>query len=181
MVDLRVDIGLVLAPTRDSATLSTDLCAADLVCLLPAGHDLAQLDVVRPRDLEGLPLITYSRIQPIGELIEAEFERSGSRRMLGIEITQSAAACAMVNAGAGVALVDAFALIATQYPNIVVRPFRPRIAVRGRLLQARMRPLSRLGSVFVTDLETVIRERLGDDPAFQLEDRSPSGPSHPFH
>jgi hypothetical protein len=64
------------------------------------------------------------------------------------------AACYLVGAGAGVALVDPLS-IAQTVPDLVQRPFRPRVAIHPRIVRSRHQPLSRLAASFMDDLRAV--------------------------
>jgi DNA-binding transcriptional LysR family regulator len=71
-------------------------------------------------------------------------------------VTQSWTACALVQAGSGVAVVDGFALLGGMFADLVARPLRPQVRIAGRLLQPRHRPMSRLASAFMTEFEKVV-------------------------
>jgi DNA-binding transcriptional LysR family regulator len=156
VADRRVDLGFVLIPTRDSATVAVDLCAADLVCVIPKTHALAALKSVRLRDLHDVPLITFARRLPLGALIASAFERARVRPQIAVEVTQSATAFALVKAGAGIAIMDSFALLDGLPPNLITRPIQPAVRVVARQLSARDRPQSLLASAFVKDVVAII-------------------------
>ncbi|HEY1413595.1 MAG TPA: LysR substrate-binding domain-containing protein, partial [Rhodopila sp.] len=100
VADHRVDLGLVLTPVEDGHTAARDICSAALVCVMPRGHALAGREFVGPGDLEAVPLISFSRQQPIGALIEDAFRAASVRRAMAVEVTQSWTACALVQSGA---------------------------------------------------------------------------------
>jgi DNA-binding transcriptional LysR family regulator len=160
VVDHRADLGLVLLTGDESAAATHDLCAADLVCLLPHGHPLTAREVVTPAHLAEERLISYSSRQPIGALMDVAFEKFSLRRVVAVEITQSVTACALVATGTGIAVVDGYALLGDMFPNLIVRPFQPRVRIVARLLQAQHRPLSRIGTTFVGDLRTIVNEHI---------------------
>ncbi len=156
----RAELGLVLIPAEDSATLARDLCAGDLVCIVPQKHPLAARKTVAPADLLAWPLISFGASLPIGALIDDAFEHQGLRRAITIEVTQSATASALVRAGAGVAVLDSFSLSEGAGPGVVVLPFTPSVRIRAKLLSGRHRPLSRLARNFVAVLETIVAEHV---------------------
>jgi DNA-binding transcriptional LysR family regulator len=156
VADRRVDLGYVLIPTRDSATVATDLCAADLVCVLPKTHALAASKAVRLRDLNDLPLIAFARRLPLGAVIAGAFERARVKPQTAVEVTQSATAFALVKAGAGIAIMDSFALLEGLPPNLVARPVQPSVRVVARQLSARHRPQSLLADAFAKDVAAII-------------------------
>jgi DNA-binding transcriptional LysR family regulator len=160
VAERKVDLGLALGPAEDSATVACDFCTADLLCVVPDGHPLARLDAVGPEDLRRYPLISFSRDRPIGALIEDAYGDAGLRRSIAIEVTQSWTACALVQAGSGVTVVDGFSLLGGMFSDLVVRPLRPRIRIAGRILRPRHHPMSRLASAFLAEFEKVVEEHI---------------------
>jgi hypothetical protein len=62
-------------------------------------------------------------------------------------------AWAMVNQGAGLAIVDPHSAYGALFPDIVRRPFSPAVPVALEVLHAEARPLSRVAANFVSFLE----------------------------
>lgn len=154
----RVDLGLALSPAEDSATMARDFCATDLICVMPAGHPLEKLDEISPKQLQGVPLISFSRDRPIGALVENAYAQAGEKRKISIEVTQSWTACSLVQAGCGIAIVDGFALLGGMFSELAARPLVPRISITGRALTPRHRPLSRLAEAFLNEFQGVIQD-----------------------
>jgi DNA-binding transcriptional LysR family regulator len=154
--DLEVDFGLVLMPTNHAGTEARDLCAAQLKAVMPRGHPLCALESVRPQDLRHHPLISYSRDQPIGLEIDEQFRHAGLTRHIAIEIIQSATACSLVAAGAGIAVVDGYSLINGAFPELEVRPFHPAVDVVSRLLVPPAQEPTRLARAFLHGLDETI-------------------------
>jgi DNA-binding transcriptional LysR family regulator len=167
VADHRVDLGLVLTPVEDSHTMARDICTAALICVMPREHPLARHKVIRPGDVVSFPLISFSRHQPIGALIEDAFRAASVRRVISIEVTQSWTACMLVQSGAGVAVMDGFTLLGGIPDGLTTRPFEPAPRIAGRLLLSVDRPASRHAEAFVLALRSVVRDeiatgRIGD-------------------
>jgi DNA-binding transcriptional LysR family regulator len=113
-----------------------------------------------PGDLAGFPLISFSRQQPIGALIEDAFRAASVRRVMAIEVSQSWTACALVQSGAGVAVMDGFTLLGGIPDGLTVRPFEPAPRIAGRLLLSVDRPASRHAEAFVATLLGVVRDEI---------------------
>ena len=160
VADHRVDLGIVLTPVEDAHTLTRHLCTAELVCVLPQTHALAGRAFVGPRELVPFPLISFNRHQPIGALIEAAFRAVSVRRTIAVEVTQSWTACALVQAGAGIAIMDAFTTIAGVPPGLTVLPFKPTTHITGRLLHSLDRPSSRHAQAFTEVLFAVVADEV---------------------
>jgi len=171
----RVDFGLVLSPLiRDERVIDgrlTDLCEADLVCVMPDRHPLARLPVVRPQDLAPYPLISFNADLPLGALIEQSYRLAGIARRVAMKVTQTTMAYALVRANMGVAVVDPFYLPGGGIDNqgLITVPYAPRIAVKAQLLLPNNTALSRPARAFVTTLvETAqtLKKRLSANPGF---------------
>jgi DNA-binding transcriptional LysR family regulator len=160
VADHRVDLGLVLTPVEDGHTAARDICTAALVCVMPREHPLACHKVIGPRDVASFPLVSFSRHQPIGALIENAFRAASIRRVIAIEVTQSWTACALVQAGAGIAVMDGFTLLGGIPAGLTVRPFKPAPRIAGRLLLSVDRPASRHAEAFVLALLSVVQDEI---------------------
>ena len=160
VADHRVDLGLVLTPVEDSHTLAHDICAAELQCIMPRSHALGRFKTVAPCDLAPFPLISFNRHEPIGAVIENFFRAAGVRRAIAVEVNQSGTACALVEAGAGIAIVDEFTTLSGIPKHLVVRPLQPAGRIAARLLVAADRPLSRHADAFVQTLTSVVSDQI---------------------
>jgi DNA-binding transcriptional LysR family regulator len=78
----------------------------ETVVVLPAGHRLAAQDAVGVRDLEPEPLVLLSHQSLQRHRIEDWFARRRVVPNVVVETPQSTIACALVAAGAGVAIVS---------------------------------------------------------------------------
>lgn len=160
VADHRVDLGVVLTPVEDAHTSTRHLCSAELVCVLPQTHALAGLAFVGPEEVAAFPLISFNRHQPIGALIEDAFRAASVRRTIAIEVTQSWTACTLVQAGAGIAIMDSFTTITGVPPGLTVRPFKPTTYITGRLLHPIDRPSSRHAQAFTEILVSVVQHEV---------------------
>jgi DNA-binding transcriptional LysR family regulator len=160
VADHRADLGLALSPVDDGYTQARDICTADLVCIVPEQHPLTAAEAIGPAELAGHPMISFSRHQPIGALIEDAFRAAGVPWRIAVEVTQSVTACALVEAGAGITIVDGFTLIAGLPPGLTSRPFRPRVPIAARLLVPVDRPVSRHAEAFIRILDAIVADQV---------------------
>ena len=123
-----------------------------LVAVLPSSHPLANRKKLHVRDLMGSNLIGYGLDTPYGQLIEQMFQEENLVPRLSIEVHLTHIACAMVQAGAGVAIVDELAIIGRIWNDIVVRPILPASVMSVNLLHLRLEPLSLLAQDFIDTL-----------------------------
>ncbi|MFU8864527.1 MAG: LysR family transcriptional regulator [Rhodobacterales bacterium] len=111
-------------------------------CLLPTGHRLGSAEAVSLADLTQETVISYAtRTRPHAEL-ELAARRAGVGFKPGIEIDSSLSAAGFVQAGLGVAVVDAL-LPWSFFPNITMRPLAEPATLPLSLLTLRDKALSR--------------------------------------
>ncbi|WP_179734622.1 LysR substrate-binding domain-containing protein [Bradyrhizobium sp. IAR9] len=152
-----VDLGLVLSPLIHHDALALDLCIADLVAIVHPGHELARREVVEPCDMERFPLISFSRSQPLGTLVEQAFREAGVPRRIALEVNQSSVACSLARAGAGIAVIDPFWIIEAREHGVVCLKFRPKTPVTAQVLVNKSTPLSRSARHFLVTLRQTAR------------------------
>lgn len=152
-----VDLGLALSPLGPHDARAIDLCTADLVAVVSPSHPLATREMVEAADLASYPLISFSRSQPLGALVEQAFREAGTPRRVAIEVNQSSVACALARAGAGVAVIDPFWLIEARENGIVCLKFAPKTALSAQLLISRSSSLSRPARLFLATLRRTVQ------------------------
>jgi DNA-binding transcriptional LysR family regulator len=107
-------------------------------------------------------LISFNRSTPLGVLVDDAFLSAGETRKVDIEVRYSQTACALVDSGAGVALVDEFSVMGDMFHRLVVRPFVPQVKLSVSLVYNRYRPMSALAARFATELQEFAK-RLADE------------------
>jgi len=158
----RVDFGLVLTPLGQPDARLVTLCTGALICVVPVEHPLAARGAVHVRDLAPFPLISFSRSLPLGDLVEAAFREAGVPRRIGLEVNQSSLACALVRAGAGVAVVDPFMLMDPERRDVVALKLLPVTTVSAQVLIPRTATLARPAALL---LATIRRTALAAERA----------------
>lgn len=89
------------------------------VCVMPASHPLARKVRLQVQDLRDVPLIALSASDPAQRRLEAVFVRSDIQPRFVIETPYSATQCALVLAGAGLAVTNP--LVAREYVSMGLR------------------------------------------------------------
>jgi DNA-binding transcriptional LysR family regulator len=156
MTQDRFDLGLVLTPVSQPETRLIELCASELICVMPIGHPLASLEMVTPADIAAYPLISFARALPLGALVDRIFKEAELHRRIALEVNQSSVACALARAGVGVAIIDPFWLIDSRSHGIVSRKISPRATVSAQVLIPREAPLSRPTRMFLATLRRTV-------------------------
>jgi len=155
VLNQQVDFGIAYAPASHEALKSQELFAAEVVCVIPPRHSLADLPSVSPSHVARYPLISANRMTPIGLLTDEAFREAGVVRNSVVEASHSAIAYALAAAGVGVAVVDPFANAPSNFPNLIAKPFVPSLRINPRLLYSATRPLSRINQQFVLAMQQV--------------------------
>ena len=142
----RADLGVSILPV-DEPTLDTEvLTEGRLMVIMPRDHALARLR----------PLIGFGPQTPYGDIVGRALALKSAPLRISTVVRFTPVACAMVRAGAGVAVVDEFVLRGRTWPELVSRPLAPKARVRAHLLTPRFEPLSRTAGAFVEILKGMV-------------------------
>jgi DNA-binding transcriptional LysR family regulator len=160
----QVDFGLALSPVGFREGRLVDLGSADLVCIVPKDHALSRRPHVTPQDLADVPLISFSRSLPLGQLVEQVFRDAGIQQRIALEVNQSSLARALVRAGAGVAILDPFWLPEGADRQIVKLRLDPPTPVSAHALFPPSASPSRVALRLLAAIQSTT-ERLGSMPS----------------
>ncbi len=155
----QADLGLVIDTITVPGVSVSDLYATDFGCVMPRKHPLATKSRLSPADLEHERLICLSKHLPLGIRAMRVFDDADVPLKVAIEVTQSTVACALVRAGAGLALLDTMGAMGAPGADLVVRPFHPATKVMGRLVLPRYQPLSILAREFIDTLRGLVETK----------------------
>jgi DNA-binding transcriptional LysR family regulator len=136
-----VSLGIAMNNLPNAGIHAETVGRATLLCVLPAGHRLADLERVRFTDIRDETLISYRADTFPGRLLGAAAEAEDMAYAPAIEIDLSITALPYARDGLGIAIVDSL-LPWDQFNGIVTRPFEPRIEVPIAILTSNDRPLS---------------------------------------
>jgi DNA-binding transcriptional LysR family regulator len=136
-------------------TRPVELCAAELICVVPVDHALAREAAVTPEQLAPYPLISFSRSLPLGMLVEQCFRNAGVPRRIMLEVNQSSIACALARAGAGVAIIDPFWFLDRRDQGLVRLQLRPRTKITAQALAPKGAVLSRPARLLLTTIRDI--------------------------
>ncbi len=142
-----IDLGFALMRAGEPAVKATPIGTTRLACLLPARHALAARSVIRPADLKDCPIITFPPNSLFGRALDDVFREHGVAWQVAIQVDLSFQAALFVRRGCGIALVDTL-MRAVDLPDVVWRPFEPRLVFPIFELVAADRPLSRTATAF---------------------------------
>ncbi|MGF7137179.1 DNA-binding transcriptional LysR family regulator [Paraburkholderia sp. EB58] len=123
----KADIGFALEEPAIPGVRSELLVAARLLCLLPGGHPLTEKTMISVGDLVSEPMISLSRSERVDDIIETAFSEFGGPPIAVAECPAAIAACAMVEAGIGFAILDPISAHLFRNSSIVFRTFMPEL------------------------------------------------------
>jgi DNA-binding transcriptional LysR family regulator len=104
------------------------------VCAMPATHPLIRRTRLAPQDLRDVPLIGLSTADPAQHRLEAALRQANVEARMVIETPYSATQCALVLAGAGLAVTNPLVARAFTEQGICCRPFdAPSVTFRALL------------------------------------------------
>ncbi len=155
-----VDLGVTNPPAPNTIsyvqmcerrTISEDL----MVAVMHRRHPLVARSTVRPEDLLGMDVIALPEESPTSLLLRATMQEAGVQTGKGIVASTSMGVCALVQQNVGVGLINPMLLSTGIFPDIVSRPFRPRIELWTEIYRSAIRPLSEEAQVLATYIEEV--------------------------
>ena len=152
----RHDLGLTETLSTPAGTERTPLLTLNEVCVLPAGHPLAQRPVLTPQDFQGENYISLSRSDSYRQLLDALFSEHQVKRRMVVETHSAASVCAMVRAGVGVSVVNPLTALDYASSGVVVRPFSIAVPFTISLIRPLHRPASALVDAFSAHLQQTV-------------------------
>ena len=155
----RVDLALSVLPVDEPTIVDTTIFEGSLRVIVPRGHELAQLSVITPADLAPYSLIGYGPQTPYGLYVEHALAASGASLRFDTVVRFTPVACSLVQAGAGVGIVDEFVIRGGTWPKIETRPLLPHTGMHIHLLKSRLEPLSLVAQAFAKILYDLAGER----------------------
>ncbi|WP_445503008.1 LysR family transcriptional regulator [Microvirga sp. G4-2] len=153
----RVDLGLSVLPVDEPTIADTAIMKGSLRVIFRRGHELANLSEITPADLASYSLIGYGPQTPYGLHIERALSASGTSLRFDTVVRFTPVACSLVQAGAGVGIVDEFVIRGGTWPEIEARPFVPHTQMHVHLVTSRLEPLSRIAQAFTKILHDLGR------------------------
>ncbi|KAG1252105.1 hypothetical protein G6F68_011945 [Rhizopus microsporus] len=151
----QVELGVAYMPVDHPSLAWQPLYENRIVAVLPKGHALAGRKQVTVKDLVDDPLIGYSADIPFGMLINKLFGGGDAQPEPRIEVQQAHVACALVQAGAGVALVDEITVAGPIWSDVVTVPIVGTVNAPVNVFHLQLQPLSRLAQAFIDVLHTM--------------------------
>jgi DNA-binding transcriptional LysR family regulator len=125
----KVDIGFALAAEPVPGMHTEPIAEVRLLCAIPKTNRLAKKSTIAVTDLADQPFILMSKSEGVRPIVEKTFADHAVEPRYVAECPMTTAACAMVEAGVGITLVEPFAAYPLKLPNVVFKPFTPAIPI----------------------------------------------------
>lgn len=133
----KVELAVSVLPLDHPNLIVEPFATGRMVCIVPQGHALAEEEEVTLRQIADYRLIAYARTIPFGRLMANAFDHAGVPWLAAVEIVRAESACALVRAGAGVAIVDEFSVSGHGWGGVVVKRLREDIPLTLSMLRSR--------------------------------------------
>jgi DNA-binding transcriptional LysR family regulator len=137
--------------------VTRDLCETSLVAVLPRRHPLVRQNAIRARDLAGESLIGLAETSATTQLIGAAFQQAGVPYIAPIVAANAIGVCCLVQQNVGIGLMNPLMLAQEIFPGLVMRRFRPRIALRTCLYYSKVQAPSQAAAQFIECLGRAAR------------------------
>lgn len=160
----QADLGVTILPVDHPNLDVTPLAQGQLVCICPYNHPLSRLSTLTLADMRPYPLISYDRATPFGVILERMYEAADEALKSAIEVGSPQNACSLVQAGAGIALVDEFSVRNWPTHQLIVRPVVNAPVLQANLVHPRFDPLSTLAQRFVRVLRDLMQRQGFESP-----------------
>jgi DNA-binding transcriptional LysR family regulator len=131
----------------DYPTSNMEVISYECQCMVPIGHPLAELEVITPADLDGVPFVTLFKGDPIYQQLAMAFSAYGSSWNVVAETEFFSTACELVCSGMGVGIIDP--VVSLPFTgNLLLKPFSPVIKYEIALLLPTQEEPSQLAREF---------------------------------
>lgn len=148
LVTHRLDVGLIIAPVDNPYVAAEPMMGHPMVCILPLGHPLTAKEVVTPRDLAGVPFISFDPESHTHRSISRVLEGQGVTPEVVMIANVSPTLCEFVAAGVGVSLVHPL-IVGSLREKVAIRRFEPQFQLDFQLCRNRDSRNARLVDAFL--------------------------------
>lgn len=152
------EFAVVALPVSHPTLKITPLFRTISCVVMHRDHPLADKPVVYPEDMTGEKMIFLLRRQPTRHVIEEAFLRANTIPDVQVETSNVATACRCAAEGLGIAVVNAVMAGYSATPDLVIRPFEPRIHHTVAFVEHAGRQRSQEVSLFVDCLVSEVRK-----------------------
>ncbi|MGT2476514.1 LysR substrate-binding domain-containing protein [Paraburkholderia terrae] len=122
----RCDLGFAMVPLKATRHGNTEiLVSAKMVGVVPATHSLAGRQILHPEDFEGAAFISFSPLMEARTRIDSIMLSHGVSRRINVETQVSSVIIKLVEAGAGLSIIDPLTAAGYTGGQLKFIPFEP--------------------------------------------------------
>ncbi|MEQ8903454.1 MAG: LysR family transcriptional regulator [Roseovarius sp.] len=156
------DIGISVLPLDDSSIDIEPMTSVNAVAVMHKDNPLATHAEISLEDLIDEPLVINSPRTVMRQRIDALFRKKGASPNIRLETPNGVIACELAARGLGVSIADGFVARSSMRPDMVIRPFSPKLTLDYVLFFPRWR--TRTQSVNrLAELITLSAQRVSDE------------------
>lgn len=148
LVSHKLDVGLLIVPVDNPYIVAEPLLARPVVCALPLGHPLTEKRVITPKDLAGVPFISFEPESHTNRRITQALEAGGVTPNVVMSVNVAPTLCEFIAAGVGVSLVHPL-VVGGLRDRVAIRRFEPSVQLDFQLCRIRDNRNARLVDVFL--------------------------------
>jgi DNA-binding transcriptional LysR family regulator len=135
-----VDVAITSMPIEHEHLDVVPFMRGRMVCVVPPGHRLAELEPIALADLVGEPMILFRRDIPFGTMIARACQQASVELESVVDVTRADQALALVKGGLGLAIVDEFA---AEGQGFIIRPLIEELELVSTFVYSKFSPPSR--------------------------------------
>jgi DNA-binding transcriptional LysR family regulator len=136
LVTRKLDVGLISSRIDNPYIVTESLMEHPLVCIMARDHELARKRVIKPKNLDGAPFISFDPESYTGQRIAPVLEEHHVHANVVLVANVSPTLCEFVAAGLGVSLVHPL-MVSGMQDRLAVRRFEPAIQLDFQLCRPR--------------------------------------------
>lgn len=131
-----LDVGLISSQIDNPSLAAEPLLEHPLVCVMPIGHPLADCEVVRPDDVDGMPFVALNADVYTGHKAAKIFEQYHVNPRIVLTTATSHTVRQFVAAGYGISLLHPLFIVGVE-DRVIARRFEPETPTNLQLCFAR--------------------------------------------
>lgn len=148
LVSHKLDVGLIIVPIDNPYIVAEPLLARSVVCALPLGHKLADKSVITPKDLAGVPFISFEPESHTNRRVTQALEAGGVTPNVVMSVNVAPTLCEFIAAGVGVSLVHPL-VVGGLRDRVAIRRFEPSVQLDFQLCRIKDNRNARLVDAFL--------------------------------
>jgi DNA-binding transcriptional LysR family regulator len=161
LVTRKLDVGLISSRIDNPYIVTESLMEHPLVCIMARDHELARKRVIKPKNLDGAPFISFDPESYTGQRIAPVLEEHHVHANVVLVANVSPTLCEFVAAGLGVSLVHPL-MVSGMQDRLAVRRFEPAIQLDFQLCRPRDSRNADLVDAFVQEARATAK-RISSD------------------